>query len=334
MGISTRRPVPAVQRSTEGAGMRILLVDIDSKIPNLALMKLSAWHKAQGDNVGFCIEDPDKVYISCIFTKNAGQARGVAKLYPDAEIDIGGSGVDLKKELPEEIEEMKPDYDLYPSEYSQGYTTRGCDRKCSFCIVFQKEGHISIQQHPREFHDDRFRTCMIMDNNLLQAPRDWVREVLLWFHDSGVNMLDHGFDARLLTEEYAGMLKDIKHPKGIRFAWDHRNDEPAVINAIHLMKEAGFTQMHKISFYVLAGYNSGFDDALYRCNRLREMGVAAFVMPYHKKDKRINRLANWANRRWAYWSGPFERGEIRDMTPSPAGGSGSTAGEHKTGKRE
>ena len=71
----------------------ILLVDIDSKIPNLALMKISAWHKAQGDVVGFNNQDPDKVYISCIFTKNAGQAKGVATYYPDAEISIGGTGV-------------------------------------------------------------------------------------------------------------------------------------------------------------------------------------------------------------------------------------------------
>ena len=286
--------------------MNVLLVDIDSKIPNLALMKLSAWHKAQGDDVGFCIENPEKVYISCVFTKNAGQARGVARLYPDAEIDIGGSGIDLTKCLPDEIERFKPDYDLYPSEYSQGYTTRGCNRRCPFCIVFQKEGHISIRQLPQEFHDDRFKTCMLMDNNLLQAPRYWVRDVLSWFHDSGINMLDHGFDARLLNEEYAGMLKDIKHPKGMRFAWDNLKDEPAVIRAITLLKDAGFKQTRDISFYVLAGYNTTFEEDLYRCNRLKEMGVNAFVMPYHKRDKRINHLANWANRRWAYWSGPFQ----------------------------
>lgn len=286
---------------------RILLVDVDSKIPNLALMKISAWHKTQGDEVGFCIENPDKVYISCVFTKNAAQARGISKLYPGAEIDIGGSGVNLSKQLSDEIEILKPDYDLYPSVYSQGYTTRGCERGCPFCIVFQKEGHISVRQLPETFHDDRFNTCMIMDNNLLQAPRYWTHKVLKWFPENGVKMLSpQGWDARLLTEEYAGMLKDVKHPKGIRFAWDNRKDESSVINAIKLLKDAGFNLKHDVSFYVLSGYNSGFDDALYRCNRLKEMGVNAFVMPYHKKDKQINRLAKWANRRWAYWSGQFE----------------------------
>lgn len=285
--------------------MKVLLVDVDSKIPNLALMKISAWHKNQGHETGFCIENPDKVYISCVFTKNASQAKGISKFYPDVEIDIGGSGIDLSKTLSEDIEKIKPDYDLYPSEYSQGFTTRGCIRKCPFCIVPKKEGTIKIHQHPSEFHDDRFKTCMIMDNNLFGAGKDWVRTVLIWFRDNGIKMLDHGFDARLLNEEYAGLLRDIKHPNGIRFAWDNKKDEPAVINAIKLLKDAGFKQTRDISFYVLAGYDSGFDDALYRCNRLKEMGVNAFVMPYHKKDYRINRLANWANRRWAYWSGPF-----------------------------
>ena len=286
---------------------RILLVDVDSKIPNLALMKISAWHKVRGDEAGFCIENPDKVYISCVFSKNAGQARGISKLYPDAEIDIGGSGVNLSKQLPVEIENIKPDYDLYPSEYSQGYTTRGCNRRCPFCIVYQKEGRIQIRQHPEEFHDNRFGVCMIMDNNLLQAPHYWVHKVLRWFPDQGIKMLSpQGWDARLLTEEYAGMLKDVKHADGIlRLAWDNREDEPEIIRAIQLLKEAGFKQTRDISFYVLAGYNSGFEDALYRCNRLKEMGVNAFVMPYHKKDKRINKLANWANRRWAYWAGSF-----------------------------
>ena len=287
---------------------RILLVDVDSKIPNLALMKISAWHQAHGDEVGFCIENPEKVYISCIFTKNAGQARGISKLYPDAEIDIGGSGVNLTKFLPDEIEQMKPDYDLYPSTYSQGYTTRGCIRKCPFCVVPEKEGMISEAQHPSEFHDPRFDTCMIMDNNLFAAPSYWQSEVFHWFIENKIKMLSpQGWDIRLLTEGKAKCLKAVRHAGNVHFAWDNLKDEPAIIRGIEILKGAGFNLKHNISFYVLAGYNSGFDDALYRCNRLKEMGVNAFVMPYHKRDPQINRLAKWANRRWAYWSGPFEQ---------------------------
>jgi hypothetical protein len=89
--------------------LNVLLVDIDSKIPNLALMKISAWYKLHGDNVGFEISEPDKVYISCIFKKNASQAKGIATYYPDAEIDIGGCGIGLDNDLPTFIETIKPD---------------------------------------------------------------------------------------------------------------------------------------------------------------------------------------------------------------------------------
>jgi hypothetical protein len=290
--------------------MDVLLVDIDSKIPNLALMKISAWHKLQGDNVGFAIEDPDKVYISCIFKKNAGQARGVSKYYPNAEIDVGGSGIDLKKELPDEIELIKPDYDLYLSTYSQGYTSRGCVNKCAFCIVPEKEGKIRIAQHPSEFDDPRFDTMMIMDNNLFAAPQEWQDQVFAWFVGNHMKMLSpQGWDARLLNEHRWLLLSSVKHAAAIHFAWDDVKDEKHIVRAIDIMKKGGISEGHlrrKISFYVLAGYgDSTFEDALYRCTRLKEMGTQAFVMPFHKKDKRINALARWANRPWLYWSMPF-----------------------------
>lgn len=293
---------------------RILLVDIDSKIPNLALMKISAWHKAQGDKTGFDIQNPDKVYISCVFTKNAEQARGVATYYPKAEIDIGGSGISLTKSLPGEIERIKPDYDLYPSQYSQGYTTRGCVRNCGFCIVPKKEGKIREWQHPEEFHDPRFDTCMIMDNNLFAAPEAWQVEVLHWFIDNKVKMLSpQGWDIRLI-EGRANLLKKVNHAGTIHFAWDNPADEKAVERGIHSLKDAGFNLKHDISFYVLAGYNTTFEQDVYRCNKLREWGVNSFVMPY-RKTKQISALMKWC-RPWAYWSHPFEH----SAHPAPGDG--------------
>lgn len=302
--------------------MKILLIDFDSKnpksilfkrkwsdkwqaIPNLAIMKLSAWHKQKGDKVGLNIKNPDKVYVSVIFSKNKAKSSVWKMKHPAIPVIYGGSGWDLQNALPEEIEKIKPDYDLYPSEYSQGFTTRGCVRKCPFCIVPKKEGNIQTWQHPIEFHEERFNTCMLMDNNLLGAPKEWINPVFDWFNETGTKMIDHGFDARLLTEEWAGRLKDIKHPKGLRFAWDNMNDEKAVIKAISFLKDAGFNLKNDISFYVLAGYNTTFEEDLYRCNKLRELGVNAFVMRYHNKDMMLNKLARWTNRRWAYWSSPF-----------------------------
>ena len=137
-------------------GKRILLIDVDSKIPNLALMKLSAWHKERGDNVallrGSQVElgdKPDKIYASIIYKKNRHSLDYLIAQCPDI-IDIGGSGYDLKKELPPVIEAMRPDYSLYPEcDYSIGFASRGCIRHCHFCIVHDKEGYFRRVQHPR-----------------------------------------------------------------------------------------------------------------------------------------------------------------------------------------
>jgi hypothetical protein len=290
--------------------MKVLLVDFDSKIPNLALMKLSSYFKEKFKGrceVGFGVENPDLVYVSVIFTKNKPQAAGLTTMYPNAKVEFGGSGWDLKSHLPPDIEFIKPDYDLYPSEYSQGFTTRGCIRKCTFCVVPEKEGTIQIWQHPSEFHDDRFDTCMLMDNNLFAAPQSWQDEVFSWFIDNKIKMMSpQGWDARLLTPERAAMLKSIKHVGNIHFAWDNIRDEKTIVNAIDIMKDAGFNIRSSVSFYVLVGYNSSFEEDLYRCNRLKELGTNPFVMKYHKRDKRLNNLARWANRKWLFWSMPFE----------------------------
>jgi len=285
--------------------LRIKLIDFDSKIPNLALMKLSAWHKQKGDVVGFDIEDPDKVYVSLIFTKSKPQAAGLVKMYPDSMVTFGGSGWDLKNFLPDGIEFIKPDYDLYPSTYSQGFTTRGCIRKCPFCIVPEKEGKLKEWWHPSEFHDDRFDTCMIMDNNLLGASKTWIESVFNWFIENKIKMLSpQGWDARLLTEEYAAMLKGVKHANGLRFAWDNIGDEKHIERAVKLLISSGF-RGRDLSFYVLVGFNSTFEQDVYRCNKLKEWGVCSYVMRYHKNDPKLNALARWSNARKLYWSHDF-----------------------------
>ena len=284
--------------------MKVRLINVDSKIPNLALMQISGWHKLQGDEVGFDIENPDKVYISCVFSKNRTQALGIGRMFPGAELSFGGSGINYDW-LPKDMQKVKPDYDLYPSEFSQGFTTRGCIRNCGFCIVPKKEGGIHIWQHPRDFHDERFDTCMIMDNNLFAAPQNWQNEVFRWFYENKIKMLSpQGWDVRLLTDERAGLLKTVRHSARVHFAWDNITDESKVESGIQMLKDAGFDLNHKISFYVLVGYNSTFEEDVYRCNKLREWGVATFVMPY-KKNKQINALARWANRQFGYWKVPF-----------------------------
>ena len=186
--------------------MNVLLYDVDGKLPNLALMKLSAYHKAQGDKVRFDVTNPDKVYASVILKKHRHMTDGLRYLYPDADVSIGGPGYDLEAVLSNNIEFYKPDYSVYDGlvctkcgaliracvcmnsptpgniPYSMGFTTRGCIRKCHFCIVPQKEGHIKQWQHPEAFHDDTLRKIMLLDNNWF-ADRDWFFETSAWIRD-------------------------------------------------------------------------------------------------------------------------------------------------------
>lgn len=132
-----------------GKPMTIGLIDVDShNFPNLALMKLSAWHKAQGDTVewwwGF--GEYDRVYMSKVFdaTYSADQPEPLNA----REVMRGGTGYGLDNRLPDEVEHIYPDYSIYPEltkETAYGFLTRGCPRACGFCIVAGKEGRVSVK---------------------------------------------------------------------------------------------------------------------------------------------------------------------------------------------
>lgn len=279
--------------------MKMLLIDVDSKICNLALMQISAYYKAKGDMVGFNIADPDEVWISCIFAKNRAQALGIGKLYPEAKVYYGGSGINYNW-LPERMQKVKPDYDLYPSEYAQGFTTRGCIRNCAFCIVREKEGHLQRWQHVKDFYDTRFNTVMLIDNNVL-ADKAWFFENTDFILEHDLKVIENGMDIRLLDEEIAERLAEIKFIPTLHFAFDNMHDEKAVRRGIELLKNAGIDLKHKVQFYVLVGYNTTKEQDIYRCRMLKEMGTNAFVMPFRRTEW-TKKIARWANRKQLFWS--------------------------------
>lgn len=285
---------------------KILLIDIDSKMPNLALMKISAYRKRLGDDIGFNnVDNPDIVFASVIFRKNKHVVDGLQFFYPESEIMIGGSGYDLSTKLPPEIENMKPDYDLYPDmEYSLGYSSRGCNRNCSFCIVHEKEGKFHRTQHPTEWHDMRFDKIVFLDNNIL-LDKNWFFEVTDFCLDWRLKTwFTQGLDIRLLDSEIAQRLNELTTFKSIFFAWDRIEDEAIIKEKIELLKDAGINTRRDVMFYVYLDGDYDYDSAVHRCRVLKSLNTNPFVMFNidEKPAKRVNALRRWANRKWAFWS--------------------------------
>jgi len=286
--------------------MKVLLVDVDSIVPNLALMKISAYHKELGNDVGFNNQDsPDMVYASIIFKSNKTLANSLKFYYPNARIIIGGSGFSLDSCLPDEIELHKPDYDLYSEiDYSLGYTTRGCNRSCGFCMVPQKEGKFRIAQHPDQFCDDRYSKVVFLDNNIL-LNKMWFFRVMDFCEDRGLSVdFNQGLDIRLLDEQVASKLANVKFHAGYRFAFDNSNLANLIKEKCDLLKSVGISIRSNVQFYVYCDSDQAYDDVVWRCRYLKELNTNPFVQ-YNidkKPTKRIQQLRRWANRKQAFWS--------------------------------
>lgn len=280
--------------------MRVKLLQIDGKMPNLALMKIAAYHKRCGDEVGFDISDPDKVYISCIFEWNKAKALGIAKMF-DCPVEIGGYGVNSKM-LPDVIEHIMPDYSLYGIDYSMGYLTRGCIRKCPFCRVWKTEGYFREHAQLDEFLCPSHRKVIIMDNNLLASKKAF--DHLAYIKEKNLKVcFTQGLDLRLMTPEIARVLSKIDYrslnfkAKRLYVAWDNVSEEDEIIDGLQLLIDAGI-KPYRIMCYMLTCFDSTFEEDMYRFKRLRELGVDPFVMRFnHKGRKRDIEFARWVNRR-------------------------------------
>ncbi len=292
--------------------------------PNLAIMKLAAHHKNKGDNVGLTgagispvdsMPDPDLVYVSCIFDWNGAQARGLRWMYPKSEFRVGGSGIDLVTKLPPEIENILPDEEIYNNRgvpgwpYALGFSSRGCNRKCPFCIVPRKEGRIELQ-----FDLDQLvghhKKLLLLDNNLTQDPK--VEEKLQWLADWGGKVnYSQGLDARVIERKphLADLLVETDYrgrnfkSKVVTLAYDHPAYRKIIERCCKILKEAGFNLRQHVQFFVLTNFNTTFEEDLQRVNHLRSMGTAPYLMIYDKKKAplKIRRLQRWCNNRVLYW---------------------------------
>lgn len=295
--------------------MKVLLIDVDSTIPNLALMKISAYHKSIGDEVGFHINDPEKVYASVIFKKNKHLVDGLKFLYPDAELDIGGSGYDLTKKLPDQIESMSPDYDLYPDcDRYYGFTTRGCIRNCPFCIVPRKEGKFRTNYvspfvalaNITNGYSRQYNKIEFLDNNIL-AKKKWFYQLCDILKQRNLLVdFNQGLDIRLVDDDVARHLAKLKPITCWKFAFDNIKYKDSVLKGIEILNRNGVCVRNKVMFYVYVHDDEHVDDALERCRILKEHGATPYIMLNQdvKHTKRMKKLKRWC-RPWIFWSIDF-----------------------------
>lgn len=290
---------------------RILLVDADGKkgFPNLALMKISAWYKMQGYKVDLIkgvpqappLVDYFKAYISCIFYQNASAVSTYARML-DCEVTTGGIGISHDT-LPDEIEHIMPDYSLYGIDFSMGFTSRGCNRKCPWCVVPSKEGGIRDNAPISEFLRDDHNKVVLMDNNFQASPR-W-RENLDFIIENELKVnFNQGLDIRKVTKEFAARLSETKYyswtfkNRGLHFSFDTLKVEKAVRRGLKKLQDAGIPA-RIVMFYVLVGFDTTIEEDLYRVQVLKDLGVTPFIMIFNRvQDPELRRLARWVNRRF------------------------------------
>lgn len=267
--------------------MKILIIDIDSRIPNIALKKIEKYHTDQGDEVIWNIplfkDSVDKIYVSCVFTKNRHKC-----LFWEGIAEIGGSGYSLKAVLPPEIEAVKP-------HINYGFTTRGCIRNCKFCIVPQKEGKIHIVGDLLDLWDGQAKDIIVMDNNILALPSHF-ELVCSQARKNKIKVdFNQGLDHRLLTSEIVDLLTSISHME-YRFAFDHPSMFGSVEKAIDLLQAHG---INRANWYVLVGFDTTPEQDLARLNYLKERDQRAYVQRYetHFYDPFYVALARWVNQR-------------------------------------
>lgn len=300
---------------------RVGLIDVDSKIPNLALLKLSAWHKAQGDTILFPYrgESADRIYASVVFSRNQGLARRVRELYPQAE--IGGTGWSLDSALPPEVEASRPDYGLYGIDYGLGFTSRGCPRRCPFCVVPAKEGPIRSVATVADMANPRSNRLILLDNNFLAQP-EW-RQRMTEIRDHTLTVsFTQGLDIRLIDDESAGALSSIRFSNlkftksQLHFAFDDPALEGAVVRGVKTLALAGI-KPYRLAFFVLVGYDTSFEEDMHRFRVLTALGVDPFIMVYNQTgDPRLRHFARWVNRRLyksCDWESYNQWGKTRDQ---------------------
>lgn len=304
--------------------MKIGLIDVDGHhFPNLALMRISAWHKAQGDEVVWWwsdFEHYDIVYMSKIFSdaysKDVPEPMNADKVIKGGTgycISLGEDGkehFDQSKnvKLPPEMEKMFPDYSIYPQfNFAVSMTSRGCPRGCSFCHVQAKEGCASYKTADvKDFWTPETgkKEIKVLDPNIT-ACRD-KRDLMRQYRETGVWIdFTQGIDIRLTNPKDIDDLNHMKI-KRLHFAWDNPADDLEEkfrqFSDLFEIKDYRRKMVYCLTNFEDVTTQEHIDRALFRIYRLRDMGFDPYCMVYDKPHapKEIKRLQRWCNSKFIF----------------------------------
>ena len=294
--------------------MNIGILAVDSNYPNLALMKISSYHKARGDNVEWYnpLCHYDKVYAAKVFSFTPQY-----EYYINTdELETGGTGINVDKTLPLEIDRLQPDYSLYnlDNKTAYGFLTRGCPNKCKWCVVPKKEGPIAPYMDIEEIAINGRKNIILMDNNILAS--DYGLQQIEKIISMGVRIdFNQGLDARLVTDDIARLLAKVKWIKRIRFGCDTPGQVAECERATALIDKYGYKGEYFFYCILLHDFKESFERVNYwknkggrflpHCQPYRDLNNPRQIIPQWQKD-----LAGWADKKWI-----FRSCEFKDFTP-------------------
>ena len=288
---------------------KIGLIDVDGhNFPNLALMRISAYHKSKGDTVEWWWSDfvhYDVVYMSKVFSD--AYSPDVPEPLNADKVIKGGTGYQIhlvngKEEydketdtkLPIEVERMFPDYSIYPQyDFAVSMTSRGCPRGCSFCHVAAKEGRCAVKVADVSDFWNGQKEIRILDPNITACWEK--RDLFKQYKETGA-ILDftQGLDIRLINDDDIADINEMRL-RTLHFAWDNPQDdlEDKFRNFAKKFRRKSNIGM----VYCLTNFNSTMEENLYRIYTLRDMGYDPYVMVYDKPHapKEIKMLQRWCN---------------------------------------
>ena len=301
--------------------MKVGLIDVDGhNFPNLALMKLAAYHKAKGDSVEWygIFDQYDIVYMAKVFTHTPDYTQVIANA---DSIVKGGTGYDVTSRLPEEAETITPDYTLYPyidRKTAYGFLTRGCIRKCPWCIVPRKEGTIRPYQDVDEIAVDGRTNLVLMDNNILAAG-EYGKAQLRKIAERGYRIdFNQAMDARLVTDQVAEVLAKVKWLQYIRFGCDTPGQVKDCDEAINRIRSFGYEGAFFLYTILRGDFNECYERTSHWLNPAYKGKVRPFAQPeldFSTRTQNIPQwqkdMARWAMRREIYTTCDFKEYEPR-----------------------